>query len=216
MAVYYSTALQRTMGRLLSAASVRAWIRGTSYAQRWATDSPRWASRLNGQPCEPEEYSSSFGDYTPEFMFKYVRKNLIEEDVLKRCFTPSASCVMTVSAPPMLLSWSLFSLLAALGVHFGFMWTRDLDVGAGVDDSRNIFIVYAISLGVCFVVYSFSQLLSDGNQRGSYSALLSNTRDYVKRHPASAASIQILTFGHQLQTLQRTGLNQKPLDGETV
>ncbi|KAM3528638.1 hypothetical protein NHJ13051_002329 [Beauveria bassiana] len=67
----------------------------------------------------------------------------------------------------------LFSVLASLmTVYFGFVWMREVDKDTGQDDSRNIMIVYLVSITACFGVYSVTQhLQSDGWDLESVTAL---------------------------------------------
>ncbi len=80
---------------------------------------------------------------------------------LVRSLVPAPSSVLTVSAPGLLLSASLYFLLIGFGVYLGFMWTRALDDLAGPDDNRDVFIIYLISLIFCYGLYSMSDAAHD-------------------------------------------------------
>jgi hypothetical protein len=95
-------------------------------------------------------------------------------------FTPSVAAVVSISAPQMLLSDSLFSLLTALGIYFGFTWTRSLDSDAGYHDSRNVFIFYIVGLAVCIVVYSVSGIIQDEDKRTEYRIIQRYCDDWIK------------------------------------
>jgi hypothetical protein len=69
---------------------------------------------------------------------------------------PSTAAVLTVSAPNMLLSTSLNSLLVGFGVYLAFTWTRSLDKDAGIPGSRAVFITYIVGLVFCYGVYGLS------------------------------------------------------------
>lgn len=73
---------------------------------------------------------------------------------------PAASSILSISAPVLLLSASLNSFLAGFGVYLGFVWTKSLDEEATAGDSRNVFLVYVIGLGVCYGIYALSFLIS--------------------------------------------------------
>lgn len=121
------------------------------------------------QPCEPGDYLS-----TPTLQAGGIEHVL--RDLARLCFTPSIASVMTISAPQTLLSSSLLSLLASLGVYFG----------GSDEDSRNIFVVYLGSIGVCFLAYSISpisQLLSGDSSRGVYETVRENATKYTQRNP---------------------------------
>ena len=89
----------------------------------------------------------------------YARPNLARD--LVRSFAPDPSSVLTVSAPGLLLSASLYFLLIGFGVYLGFMWTRALDDLAGPDDNREVFIIYVVSLIFCYGLYSMSDAAHD-------------------------------------------------------
>ena len=80
---------------------------------------------------------------------------------LVRSLVPAPSSVLTVSAPGLLLSASLYFLLIGFGVYLGFMWTRALDDLAGPDDNRDVFIIYLVSLIFCYGLYSMSGAAHD-------------------------------------------------------
>lgn len=135
MAVYYAVTQQRVMGRLSQSPQIRTWIRGGG------TD-----------PGRPHEYHLDPQNPAPTL-----------HNMSVRFFCPSIAAVMTISAPQVLLSSSLLSLLVGIGLYFGFTWTRGLDEDAGEGDSRNVMVVYLVSIGVCSAVYSISHLLQDEN-----------------------------------------------------
>ncbi|KIM98299.1 hypothetical protein OIDMADRAFT_90904, partial [Oidiodendron maius Zn] len=152
IAVYYATTQQRVMGRLLQAKQVRGWIRGRLPVQKGDS---LWQLKISSKfRCDPADYRPITSD---------PAKILFE--IRDQCFTPSVASVITISAPQILLSASLFALLLALGMYFGFVWTRNLDADAGKDSSRNLLIFYLITLTLCFVVYSVSRLIQDDDAR---------------------------------------------------
>ena len=65
-----------------------------------------------------------------------------------------------MSAPGRLLTASLDSFLVGFGVYFGYAWTRSLDESGGAHDSRSVFVVYVVGLGVCYCVYALSRTVS--------------------------------------------------------
>ncbi|KAM3540743.1 hypothetical protein ARSEF1564_006368 [Beauveria bassiana] len=142
MAVYYATAQHRLMGRLHQPAQVCGWILG-----RMPLDGELLGTRRQGDPQHHDLMRQRICNSVRELTQKY--------------FYPSITSVLTVSAPQVFLSSSLLSLLLVVGVYFGFVWTRAVDNDAGYGDSRNILIVYLVSVMACFRVYSVSQLLQD-------------------------------------------------------
>jgi hypothetical protein len=101
-------------------------------------------------PCDP---NGLIAQSIPEANFKNFLQRI--------CFTPCVSAVITISAPQTLLTYSLSSLFVALGIYFGFTWTRNLDPDRGLHDSRNVFIMFIVGLGVCLAVYTISQFIRD-------------------------------------------------------
>jgi len=72
----------------------------------------------------------------------------------------SVAAVITVSAPNMLLSFSLNCFLIGLGIYLGFTWTQSLDELAGVNGSRAVFITYVVGLCVCYGIYALSGIFA--------------------------------------------------------
>lgn len=75
---------------------------------------------------------------------------------------PAVSSILTISAPVMLLSTSLNSFLAGFGVYLGLSWAKSSSDDANTADSRNVFLVYIIGLGVCYGIYALSAMISQG------------------------------------------------------
>ncbi|KAH6721666.1 hypothetical protein BKA61DRAFT_591128 [Leptodontidium sp. MPI-SDFR-AT-0119] len=169
IAVYYASTQQRVMGRLLQAKQVRGWIRGRVPAQRgdslWQI---KRSHKFRGDPTDYITLASSAGNLSP--------------DIVEQCFTPSVASVITMSAPQILLSASLLSLLLALGMYFGFVWTRHLDVDAGKDGGGNVLIFYLITLTLCFAVYSVSRLIQDDDIRTERTILLEYAGDFLEKY----------------------------------
>jgi hypothetical protein len=161
MSVYYAITLQRVMGRLLQPAQVREWIRGSLLSR---IQTGRWITLKNATKTDPDEFQPSATH-------------------IANCFTPSLASVLTISAPQMLLSLSLFSLLFAFGVYYGCIWTRNLDPAAGPHGSRNIVIIYIASATVCWLIYAISHLISNDDRRSEKDILLSYFACYIAKNP---------------------------------
>jgi hypothetical protein len=127
--------------------------------------------RFDFVPSDPD-------DYTPASDVTDTRSNIIYH-----CFTPSAACVITISAPQMLLSSSLVMLLIALAIYFGFTWTRELDTNAGRNDSRNVFITYIVGLTIAGLVYGVSKLYQNDNKRSELQIVEGYVDEYLAKHP---------------------------------
>jgi hypothetical protein len=170
MAVYYSTTQQRTMGRLLQPIQVRGWIRGQLPPQILNS---KWKFKLAKRPrSDPEHYRPRQSDLTST-----------TDDFMKSCFTPSVASVVTMSAPQILLSTSLFTLILGIGVYFGFIWTHHIDIYAQKGDSRNVMAMFLVSTIVSFMVYSLSGLIQDGDTSTEKMILLDYVNDYLEKNP---------------------------------
>ncbi|KAF3212399.1 hypothetical protein TWF106_009770 [Orbilia oligospora] len=73
---------------------------------------------------------------------------------------PALTSLISLSAPSMLLSMSLFTFLTGIGIYLGFLYTKNVDSSSMVDDNRNVFVVYIIALGVCGFVYYVASSVS--------------------------------------------------------
>jgi hypothetical protein len=104
----------------------------------------------------------------PEVFYMTDGWRLPKRFLIRNVFSPSVAAVITISAPQMLLSASLFSLLIAMGMYFGLNWTMNFDTTAGSTKSRNIFIFYVVGLAVGMAVYSFSSFLQNDNLHTEY------------------------------------------------
>ena len=171
MAVYYATTQQRIMGRLFKPSQVRGWIRGQMPPRM---NISTWTVIHGNSKPDPEYYEPQGRD-----------RDEIIADVIKKCFKPSVTAVIAISAPQLLLSSSLVSLLLGVGVYFGFVWTRNLDTDAGLNDSRNVEITYIITVVVCFLVYSVSRLIVDGNTMPEHTIHYENLRSYIEDNPVN-------------------------------
>lgn len=129
--------------------------------------------------CDPEEFFLPARDGPS----RPLEINLsLKQKLMDLSFTPSVASVITVSAPQILLSVAVFSLLIALGIYFGFTWTRNLDTNAGPHDSRNVFVFYIVGLGVCIIVYSISGIIQDGDKRTERRIIEQHCNDWLQNH----------------------------------
>lgn len=194
-AVHYAVTQYITMGHLLTARQIRQWIRGgTGYtdirislpeaARQRLNDGPVFDLRENynilsqgimmRQPCEPCDLEQEVFDIEIASRRHFVKT---------LCFTPAFTAVLTMSAPLVLLWVSIISLIIALGVYFGFIWTRnDVSLNAGSNDDRNVFIAYIVSLGICMIVYSCSQLIQDDEPEAEDQVIERYLKDYENAH----------------------------------
>ncbi|KAF7930567.1 uncharacterized protein EAE98_004967 [Botrytis deweyae] len=75
----------------------------------------------------------------------------VDEEIKARCFIPSASSVITASAPQLLLSISLTMLVIALGVYLGNFGTAE------PSNTKFVFALYIIGLVFFGGAYSMAQ-----------------------------------------------------------
>lgn len=196
-AVVYAATQHIIMSHLLTAKQVRTWIRGGAiityidpftfaravFESMIPFAGPAiwvfWFSNIKVfRPCEPEELQRPSIDLHNETLRKY--------SIMRQCFTPGVTSVITMSAPVMLLATSVLSIVVAFGIYFAFTWTRNLDVNAGPHDSRNVFIMYIAGLGFCLFVYSVSQLIQDEIRGDEYMVIERYFDDYETNHAGVA------------------------------
>jgi len=186
MSVYYASTQHRILGTLLKPAQIRSWIRGGSSINRGNYPNHTFPGRNFSTLGIYNFFMATLINYPmkyepSKFSVDDLPDRWIKSSLINCCFMPSAAAVLTISAPHALLSSSLFSLFIALGIYFGFVWTRNLDQNAGVHDSRNVFILYMVVLGVCLLVYSLSSLIQDQDDRSERAILEDHVRDFVTK-----------------------------------
>ena len=130
LAVYFSNDQAWAISHLSSEKRLRAWIMDVD-----PTDN--YEEALLQRPKHQSEDSRS---------------------VILNTITPAPSSVITISAPSLLLSSSLLLLLSGMGVFLAFIWTRGIDQDAGTSSSRDVFIVYIVTLGVSLSTVGFFSL----------------------------------------------------------
>jgi FtsH-binding integral membrane protein len=67
-----------------------------------------------------------------------------------RCIFPCHLAVLMMSLSKRLLNFALIAYVIGLGVYLGSLWQNQLDTAAGHNDSRNILIVFLISVPIGF------------------------------------------------------------------
>lgn len=132
LAVYFAGSQVWIVGGLMEEHEIRNWIRG-------------------GEEETDEVLERIFSDNDA------TGPTASPQSVL-RTLVPAVSSVLTVSAPRLLLSASLKSLLTGLGVYLGFVWTKKLDVFGTVEGNRDVFVVYIAALMLCYGVYTLAGL----------------------------------------------------------
>jgi hypothetical protein len=168
MAVYYAVQQQRVLGRLLEPEQVRRWIRGPVWAESQRTQWKKKSKR--NLACEPDAFHPDDG----------ASEDDLRLSMMQRCYKPAVSSVLTVSAPHLLLSTSILGLLLSMAIYLGFVWTKDLDEKvAGKHDSRNVFILFIASWGVCWLVYALSDAAEEEDLPLEYGVLQQNVNAWL-------------------------------------
>lgn len=66
---------------------------------------------------------------------------------------PDFFAVLLISAPRMMLHYSLLAYTVGLGIYLGFVWKEQLVAEAFMGDNENIFIFFLASVAVCYPMY---------------------------------------------------------------
>lgn len=129
LAVYFSNDQAWTISHLSTEKKLRAWI----------------------MDVDPE-------DDHEETLRQRIRNSDGPSAVIMNSITPAPSSAIAISAPSLLLSSSLLLLLSGMGVFLAFIWTWEVDKDAGTSSSRDVFIVYIVTLGVSLTTVGFFSL----------------------------------------------------------
>jgi hypothetical protein len=157
--------------------------------------------------CEPEEFPA---EDIMRYPSVFMKPGLMKTGLMQLSFKPSVAAVLTIAAPHILLSVAVFALLIALGIYFGFTWTRDLDTNAGPHDSRNVFIFYVFGLAVCIGVYMISSVIQDDEEETEYNIVEQYCDEWLDAHEDVVRSWNL-----QAVTVNRRGRDRvelRPLD----
>jgi hypothetical protein len=103
-------------------------------------------------------YETMFEDQ-PCVVAKF-RKRMRECHPVGHPVIPRLPLVLLLCAPKTFLDYAIVAYVLGLGVYLGFVWQNSLDVDAGHNDSRNIFIVFLIF--TCFY-FCILHLMPDPN-----------------------------------------------------
>ncbi|KAI0425422.1 hypothetical protein F5Y09DRAFT_101178 [Xylaria sp. FL1042] len=189
MAVYSASSQYRIFCRCVSAEHIKEWIK--TYA-RLSSFAPKLPS--------PERFN-------PE------REGDSETGVDPMAFeitVPPMASVVLISAPFELLVLSLHSFLIGFGIWLGFVWTRDLDQDAAQGDSRAVFITYAVGLGVCYIVYTLSDLY--GEPQESLSTWVDELRKRIPRERKAKTAGPDHDYGREQSGQQQYYGAPQPID----
>lgn len=195
MAVYYAATQQRVMGRLHDPVQIRGGSLESIRDQVTRVTNPELDPGLDPQLVQ--------------IIGRLARGELSRDELTKTWFHLCVTAVLTISAPQTLLSSSLISLIVGIGVYFGFIWTRALDKDAGHGDSKNVMIVYLVSLIVCFGVYSMSHFLQDNDDRLESHIVEGYVQQFIDRlGPALECADRASSDADPIASLMRPSPNQ--------
>ena len=150
LSVYFAVLLQRIIGALYGAEDVKEWLstRDTFAGANYIHDTLRKienACAIAAGSIAQEEYHRFCSE------LDVVVDNSFWGNSAASGSLWSAQMLAT---PTSLINVSLSSFLTGLAVYLGFLWTRSLDTNAGPNDSRNVFIIFLISVTLCLFAYA--------------------------------------------------------------
>ncbi|KAH8897667.1 hypothetical protein GQ53DRAFT_742618, partial [Thozetella sp. PMI_491] len=119
-------------------------------------------------------------------------------------FVPDVCAVLIISAPKVMLHYSLLAYTTGLGIYLGFVWKHQLVEEAVGGDNQNIFIFFVASVGICFPMYWFSYI-AGSCKNGIYSR---NWKDYKCSHVVGITEClrnQIMCFRTQIKCSRDQG-----------
>ncbi|KAK6344693.1 hypothetical protein TWF718_006652 [Orbilia javanica] len=150
MAVYFAATQSRKIGRLFKGKDIRSWLRkGRRDPGEEFLEKLRSTKSTIAEITSTAEYTR-LARFSPSTDSRPIKIWALAE---ARDVMPALASIVSLSAPSMLLSTSLFAFLSGIGVYLGILYTKRLGLGSGVDDDRNVFIIYILGLGVCGTVY---------------------------------------------------------------
>jgi hypothetical protein len=151
LSVFFAVLLQRIVGRLYEARTLRAWL--SSLDLYPDMKDLRDLKKL----LQPSSTSSTSDDSQRdvEAARTLMKDHFAKFDLQQREIgIVSVFSALILETPRSMINISLGSFLTGLAVYFGFLWTRDLDANAGHNDSRNVFITFIITVLCCIGMYS--------------------------------------------------------------
>ncbi|KAI9708051.1 MAG: hypothetical protein M1820_004255 [Bogoriella megaspora] len=153
LSVYYACLLQRTLGMLLGPNDIRDWLTRqddhatSTYHLRATLEYTRELLGKKPETLDPLEL---------EALRNYAHKNVgLDWSDASQSPPRSASLysALLLGAPSAMITGALSWFLLGTGVYLGSVWKRNLDSAAGVENSRNVFIIFLIGTVFCGSVY---------------------------------------------------------------
>jgi len=106
-----------------------------------------------------QEYYMDTNNYDEhEDLIFDVRTMVLDPKDIEKDITPAPVSIIALSAPFVLLSSSVYTFLAGIGVYLGFLYTKGLgnSDSAGMEDNRNIFFVFVAAITTCHTIYDIA------------------------------------------------------------
>jgi hypothetical protein len=121
-----------------------------------------------------------------------LQENFAKFDLQQRRIgVVSLFSALILETPRSMINISLGSFLTGLAVYFGFLWTRDLDANAGPGDSRNVFIIFIVTVLYCIGMYSVPRgIKSNDEYVASVYSRIRSTLDLMNINVQNRARIE--------------------------
>jgi hypothetical protein len=150
LSVFFAVLLQRIIGSLYEARTLRAWLSSLdTYPDMKDLRALKKFLQLSSTHSTSDttqrdvEAARTLQDHFAKFDLQQRRIGVV-----------SLFSALILETPRSMINISLGSFLTGLAVYFGFLWTRDLDANAGPGDSRNLFIIFIVTVLCCIGMYS--------------------------------------------------------------
>ena len=150
LSVYFAVLLQGIIGSLYEARTLRAWL--SSLDACFDMKDLRALEKFLQLSSTPSTSDTSQRDVEAA---RTLQDHFAKFDLQQRRIgVVSLFSALILETPRSMINISLGSFLTGLAVYFGFLWTRDLDANAGSGDSRNVFIIFIVTVLCCIGMYS--------------------------------------------------------------
>jgi hypothetical protein len=148
LAVYFAVMIQGVIGGLYRAEHIRLWLSVPAASKGYLRAIEKKVSSMR-------EHHGATNTEPGEYSIARLREALTPVPI------PSIYSALLLIMPGLMLNISISTLLTALGLYIGFVWTRELDTAAGPHDWRNVFIFYIIGAVVMICFYFVPSALKD-------------------------------------------------------
>jgi hypothetical protein len=150
LSVFFAVLLQRIIGSLYEVRTLRAWLSSLdTYPDIEGLRALKNILQLSSTHLPSDtgqgdvEAARSLQEIFAKFDLQQHRIGVV-----------SLFSALILETPRSMINISLGSFLTGLAIYFGFLWTRDLDANAGPGDSRNVFIIFIVTVLCCIGMYS--------------------------------------------------------------